>query len=183
MPMIVSNRVLTAMAGGLAALGALAGCAALGLGNTVTMHAITESGVAQSIGTISFADSDRGLVIRTDLAGLTPGQHGFHVHENADCGPAMQNGRMMAGMAAGGHLDPGHTGQHKGPTGQGHLGDLPAITAAGNGTSKQELIAPRLKLTDIANRAVVIHAGGDNYADKPEPMGGGGARVACGIVR
>jgi Cu-Zn family superoxide dismutase len=27
-----------------------------------------------------------------------------------------------------------------------------------------------------------VHAGGDNYADEPQPLGGGGARTACGVV-
>jgi len=29
----------------------------------------------------------------------------------------------------------------------------------------------------------MIHAGGDNYADQPAPLGGGGARVACGVIK
>ncbi len=28
----------------------------------------------------------------------------------------------------------------------------------------------------------MIHAGGDNYSDTPEKLGGGGARVACGVI-
>jgi Cu-Zn family superoxide dismutase len=39
-----------------------------------------------------------------------------------------------------------------------------------------------LKLEDIAGRSIVIHEGGDNYSDSPQPLGGGGARVACGVI-
>ena len=30
--------------------------------------------------------------------------------------------------------------------------------------------------------ALAIHVGGDNYSDQPAPLGGGGARIACGVV-
>jgi Cu-Zn family superoxide dismutase len=45
------------------------------------------------------------------------------------------------------------------------------------------LLAPRLKLADIKGRSLMIHAGGDNYSDTPAPLGGGGARAACGVVK
>ena len=45
------------------------------------------------------------------------------------------------------------------------------------------LVAPRLRgLQAVTGRALVIHQGGDNHADQPAPLGGGGARVACGVV-
>jgi Cu-Zn family superoxide dismutase len=28
----------------------------------------------------------------------------------------------------------------------------------------------------------MIHAGGDNHAEHPAPLGGGGPRIACGVV-
>jgi Cu-Zn family superoxide dismutase len=85
-------------------------------------------------------------------------------------------------VSAGGHLDPAKTGKHLGPEGKGHLGDLPVLTVASDGTARQAVVAPRLKMADLHNRALMIHAGGDNYADEPEPLGGGGARIACGVV-
>jgi len=45
------------------------------------------------------------------------------------------------------------------------------------------VVSPRLKkLDEVKNRSLMIHVGGDNYADKPEPLGGGGARYACGVI-
>ena len=44
------------------------------------------------------------------------------------------------------------------------------------------LLAPRIKLSEIKGRSLMIHAGGDNYSDDPKPLGGGGARVACGVI-
>jgi Cu-Zn family superoxide dismutase len=45
------------------------------------------------------------------------------------------------------------------------------------------VLAPRLKkLEDVKGRALMIHAGGDNYSDTPAKLGGGGARMACGLI-
>jgi len=44
------------------------------------------------------------------------------------------------------------------------------------------LLAPRLKLADVQGRAIMVHAGGDNYSDEPQPLGGGGERIACGVI-
>ncbi len=56
------------------------------------------------------------------------------------------------------------------------------VTVDDSGKSKQTLLAPNLKLAEIKNRAVIIHQGGDNYSDQPQPLGGGGRRIACGII-
>lgn len=44
------------------------------------------------------------------------------------------------------------------------------------------MYALRLTTADLTGGAIVIHAGGDNYSDSPDKLGGGGARVACGVV-
>ena len=63
----------------------------------------------------------------TKLKGLTPGEHGFHLHEKDSCGPGEKDGKPAAGIAAGGHYDPAATKAHKGPGGGGHKGDLPKL--------------------------------------------------------
>lgn len=157
--------------------------AAFAATKTVQMNAISEIGPTDSVGTVTFEDSAKGLVVKTDLWSLPPGPHGFHVHQNPSCDGAMQEAIAVPGGAAGGHYDPMATGKHMGPDSkQGHKGDLPFITVDGAGKSKQTLLAPNLKLADLANRSVIIHAGGDNYSDQPQPLGGGGRRIACGIV-
>jgi superoxide dismutase, Cu-Zn family len=72
-------------------------------------------------------------------------------------------------MAACGHYDPANTGKHLGPLGEGHKGDLPALTVDPDGSATKDLIAPRLKASDVKGHSIVIHVGGDNYTDQPEP--------------
>ena len=63
------------------------------------------------------------------------------------------------------------------------MGDLPALAVTADGKANSPVLAPRLKsLDDVKGHALMVHAGGDNYADEPEPLGGGGARMACGVI-
>jgi Cu-Zn family superoxide dismutase len=64
----------------------------------------------------------------------------------------------------------------------GHAGDLPVLTVAADGTATETVHALRLSVSSVRGRAVVIHEGGDNFSDQPKPLGGGGARIACGVV-
>ncbi|MGR9106494.1 MAG: superoxide dismutase [Cu-Zn] SodC [Gammaproteobacteria bacterium] len=149
----------------------------------IDLFALTPEGSGAKIGAISARDSAEGTEFSADLNGLSPGLHGFHLHEAPDCGAAEKDGKMVPGLAAKGHFDPANTAIHAGPTGNGHLGDLPALQASEEGRVVQTVIAPRLKASDLKGHALVIHEGGDNYSDIPNPLGGGGARVACGIIR
>lgn len=150
---------------------------------TVPMTLISADGIGKAIGSVTLRDSKYGLVIEPKLSGLPAGWRGMHVHQNPSCAPGDQNGKAAAGFAAGGHLDPAATGVHRGPLDKtGHLGDLPFLTVDRDGTATALALAPRLKVRDVAGRALMIHAGGDNYSDQPEPLGGGGGRIACGVI-
>jgi superoxide dismutase, Cu-Zn family len=148
----------------------------------VTINQISADGVGESIGTITIKPAKEGVDLAVDLAGLAPGEHGFHLHENGSCDPADKEGKKTAGQAAGGHYDPDATKAHKGPDGGGHKGDMPKLVIPPSGKLKTTLKAPHLSLADVPGRAIMIHAGGDNYADAPKPLGGGGERIACGLV-
>jgi Cu-Zn family superoxide dismutase len=151
---------------------------------TVTMNAIDANGVGKQIGTLRLSDTKTGLRIAPQLAGLPPGDHGFHVHVNPDCGPGKgPNDQLAAGLAAGGHYDPANTGKHLGPEGEGHKGDMPVLTVDASGKATKAVVAPHLTVADVKGHAVMIHAGGDNYSDQPAPLGGGGARIACGVAK
>jgi Cu-Zn family superoxide dismutase len=155
---------------------------------TITIHAISATGVGDSIGTITAKDSRHGLVLTPKLTRLAPaGPHGFHMHEKPDCGPApnpANNNQPAAGFAAGGHYDPMKTGKHHGPGHkEGHVGDLPVLVVSGDGSATLPMVVPHLKVKDLAGRSLMIHAGGDNYSDTPAPLGGGAGRIACGVIK
>lgn len=149
----------------------------------VPVNRVSPEGIGEPIGTILFSDSAKdGLIISTNLHGLAEGEHGFHIHEKPSCAPGEKDGKMIAAGAAGPHFDPHHTGAHKGPRGGGHEGDLPKLLVDGDGDADETIIMSDLSTKDIAGRSIMIHEGGDNYADKPAPLGGGGARIACGVI-
>ncbi|TPV41993.1 superoxide dismutase [Cu-Zn] SodC2 [Pantoea deleyi] len=170
-------------------LKAVALCALIACGSAqaasedVTIHQVTAEGIGQSLGTVRIDETQYGLQFTPDLQGLKPGIRGFHVHAKGSCEPGESDGKVVAAGAAGGHLDPANTGKHLGPYGEGHLGDLPAIYVDDAGKATYPVLAPRLKsLQEIKGKALMVHAGGDNHADHPQPLGGGGARYACGVI-
>jgi superoxide dismutase, Cu-Zn family len=159
-------------------------CAASAFADVVIpMNLVSEKGVGASVGQVTVSESKYGLVFTPALQGLAPGLHGFHLHQNASCEPKEQDGKMAAAAAAGGHYDPASSGVHGTPWGEGHLGDLPPLFVDTNGSATQPVLAPRLKLSDLSGRAIMVHAGGDNHSDHPAALGGGGARVACGVIK
>jgi superoxide dismutase, Cu-Zn family len=144
---------------------------------TVMMNVTAPEGVGQPAGTIQITETKYGLLFTPNLNGISPGIHGFHVHVNPDCG--------NNGIAAGEHLDPYQTNTHLGPyNDKGHLGDLPALYATTEGMVTLPVLAPRLMhISQIKNHALMVHSGGDNYSDSPQPLGGGDGRMVCGIVK
>lgn len=141
----------------------------------IPMYLTVKTGSGSSIGYVLAKQTSYGVLFTPHLHGLPAGVHGFHIHQNPVCSDT--------GMGAGGHLDPENTGKHLGPyNDQGHLGDLPVLIVNNQGVADIPILAPRLKLSDIEKHSLMIHQGGDNYSDEPQPLGGGGPRIACGII-
>ena len=113
-----------------------------------------------------------GVHLDAKVSGLTPGVHGFHVHEVGDCSAADAS-------SAKGHFNP--TGKPHGS----HAGDLPDLVADASGTAKLSSDVPGLTLDDgalsILNRAFVVHADPDDHVS--QPAGNSGKRVACGVIK
>lgn len=142
---------------------------------TIPIMLFKTSGPAENIGSVTIDNSVCGVLLTPKLHGLPPGVHGFHVHVNPSCADN--------GMAAGGHFDPENTNQHDGPYSHlGHQGDLPVLIVNQDGTATLPTLAPKFKLAQLSGHALMIHAGGDNYSDQPEKLGGGGTRIACGVI-
>ncbi|MDQ8126595.1 superoxide dismutase [Cu-Zn] SodC, partial [Escherichia coli] len=142
----------------------LAFCAgAQAVSEDVQLNLVTTQGVGQTIGSVKITETDRGLEFAPTLRALPPGKHGFHIHAEGSCQPAMKEGKAVVAGAAGGHYDPQHTGKHEGPLGAGHLGDLPLLVVNDAGVADQPIIAPRLKtLAEVKGKALMVHVGGDN---------------------
>ncbi|GMT28402.1 hypothetical protein PFISCL1PPCAC_19699, partial [Pristionchus fissidentatus] len=123
-------------------------------------------------------------VIKGEMSGLTPGQHGFHIHEYGDA----TNGCISAGP----HFNPfGKT--HGGPQEEiRHVGDLGNVSAGADGVAKFELTDNLVKIhgvNTVVGRSMVVHAGvddlGKGVGEKKEESlktGNAGARVACGVI-
>ena len=170
----------------------LAFCAgAQAVSEDVQLNLVTTQGVGQTIGSVKITETDRGLEFAPTLRALPPGKHGFHIHAEGSCQPAMKEGKAVAAGAAGGVQGVAEPGEGvvdyakgAGPLGAGHLGDLPLLVVNDAGVADQPIIAPRLKtLAEVKGKALMVHVGGDNMADSPQPLGGGGERFACGVIK
>jgi Cu-Zn family superoxide dismutase len=128
-------------------------------------------------GTVTFTQVADGVQVRAEVTGLTPGNHGFHVHEFGDCSAADAS-------SAGGHFNPTHK-PHAGPDApERHEGDMGNIQADATGKAKLEYVDHQISLTNdersVIGRSVVVHAKADDL--KSQPSGDSGARVACGVI-
>ena len=131
----------------------------------------------QAIGTVRAWNSSGGVTFRIDSGGLPVGIHGVHVHAVGRCdAPDF--------TTAGSHWNP--TNRKHGfqnPEGT-HAGDLPNVTAAGNGWVRESVTLPRAtypQLLDADGSALVIHATADDY--RTDPSGNSGGRIACAVLR
>jgi Cu-Zn family superoxide dismutase len=133
------------------------------------------SGSAVS-GSANFLEVAGGLKISAQVSGLTPGAHGFHIHESGDCSAA-------DAMSAKGHFNPDAKAHGDPGRPEHHAGDMPNLlaNAQGEATYSFELMGATLSdLTDILGRNVVVHADPDDY--KSQPAGNSDKRVACGVI-
>jgi Cu-Zn family superoxide dismutase len=128
-------------------------------------------------GTVTFTEEADGVKVRAEITGLTPGNHGFHVHEFGDCSAA-------DATSAGAHFNP--TKQpHAGPDApERHVGDMGNVQADASGKATLEYVDHQISLTNdersVIGRSVVVHAKADDL--KSQPAGDSGVRVACGVI-
>ncbi|RCN29756.1 copper/zinc superoxide dismutase [Ancylostoma caninum] len=137
-------------------------------------------------GTVWFTQGKESdpCLIQGEIKGLTPGLHGFHVH---------QYGNLSGGcISAGPHFNPFNK-THGGPMDEHrHVGDLGSIEAGADGVARFEIKDHMVKLhgkDSVIGRAVVVHAGTDDLgkgtADRRTESlktGNAGARLACGVI-
>src|SRR6266571_2140136 len=126
-------------------------------------------------GTVTFTKTGDETRVVADIENLTPGKHGFHIHEKGDCSAA-------DAASAGGHFNPTQK-HHGGPTtAEHHAGDLGNIEADASGKAHLDWKG-KLSLSgkdSIIGRSVVVHEKEDDL--KTDPAGNSGARIACGTI-
>jgi Cu-Zn family superoxide dismutase len=134
----------------------------------------------QVLGMAIFTQEAQGVRVSVTVKGLSPGEHGIHIHSVGKCEPPDF-------LSAGPHFNP--TNKKHGltnPEGP-HAGDLPNLVVGEDGSAVYEHITDRVTLTpgelslfDEDGSALVIHAGPDDQMT--DPAGNSGARVLCGVI-
>lgn len=130
-------------------------------------------------GTVNFEEKDGKIMVTAQIEGLSPGDHGFHIHEKGDCS-------APDASSAGGHFNPAGV-EHGAPSDPPHhAGDLGNLTANEEGVAQTTMEVEFLSLEEgadnnIRGRAVVVHGKADDL--ESQPSGQAGPRVACGVIQ
>lgn len=127
-------------------------------------------------GIVTFTKTNSGIHVVADIEGLTPGKHGFHIHEFGDCSKS-------DGTTAGGHLNPENMEHGSQTDSVRHVGDLGNIVANAEGQAHLDQTDTMISMSgehSIIGRGIVVHMGEDDL--KTQPTGAAGARVACGVI-
>lgn len=130
---------------------------------------------SRAVGVVTFIATDKGVRVVADVEGLTPGSHGFHIHEYGVC--------QGDGSSAGAHFNPDNN-KHGSPTDTDrHSGDLGNLIADELGNAHYERIDSKITLSgpnSIVGRSVIVHENIDDFVT--QPSGNAGGRISCGII-
>lgn len=128
------------------------------------------------MGTVRFTEVVGGVKVVADIRGLTPGKHGFHIHECGDC-------TFPDGSSAGGHFNPKKMNHGSPMDAMRHEGDMGNIEADASGKAHLEYVDKTISFqgeTSIIGRSIIVHEKEDDM--KTQPSGNAGARLACGVI-
>lgn len=155
----------------------LSGCAQPDVSQiVVNLYDVTK----KQVGTASLKEGEGGVDLSLEVKGLSPGEHGFHIHETGKCTDSEFK-------SAGGHFNP--TGKEHGLNNEhgAHLGDLNNIRVNEEGTAKVEIHIPgvtllngKYALLEDDGTALIIHEEADD--GKSNPSGNAGKRIVCGEI-
>jgi Cu-Zn family superoxide dismutase len=156
---------------------ALAGGLAADQPGKVAVASVQPLGTSTVKGVVLFTGLDHGVEISAQLAGLTPGQHGFHIHEFGDCS-------APDGSSAGPHFNPGGKPHGAPDADASHAGDYGNLLADANGHATLKLVSHRITLdqsaTGVLGRSVIVHEKADDLTS--QPTGNAGGRIGCGVI-
>lgn len=154
------------------------GCATENAGQTRSAIAVLSPTQGNNVrGSVTFTKVRGGVRVVADVVGLTPGAHGFHIHEKGDCS-------APDASSAGGHFNP--TGMNHGAPDMDmrHAGDLGNLVADISGRARLTHVDRHMTMegpNSILGRGVIVHADPDDL--KSQPSGNAGPRVACGVIK
>ena len=164
----------------LVGMGLIVGCAsAWGDTGKAVIKGTTEG--SHVSGSATLEDTPQGLKVIVKVAGVPPGTHGLHIHEQGDCGDQ--------GKAAGGHFNPAgvpHGFLPKDGSTKAHAGDMGNIEVGSKGSGKATIILPGVSLKgaggtpSVERRAIILHEKADDFG---QPTGNAGGRIGCGVIR
>jgi Cu-Zn family superoxide dismutase len=149
---------------------------------TAAIAVIQHTAGNETAGIVTFTATDGGVKVVADISGLTPGKHGFHIHEFGDVSDSAK------AMSTGGHFDPTGTHHHElvppdHSVGGHHAGDMGNLVADSSGNAHLEITLEGVTLmgpvNPIVGRAVIVHAKLD---DGGQPVGNAGDRVGEGVI-
>lgn len=164
----------------LSAVAVLAGCTGFSTPPTTAEAIMKPTQGNTTSGVVSFSQDGDKIVVDARIQGLSPGLHGFHIHEKGDCS-------APDAMSAGGHFNPAGT-KHGAPSNaEHHGGDFGNLTADAAGTATLSIAIPANQITlsksganSIIGKGLIVHADPDDYAT--QPTGNSGKRLACGVI-
>jgi Cu-Zn family superoxide dismutase len=155
----------------------LAACAGMEADGPSAVATVRPASGTQVHGEVKFTQVGARVRVTGEIAGLSPGPHGFHVHEKGDCS-------APDGMSTGGHFNP-QGKKHGAPDAPDrHAGDLGNLVANEYGKATLAVTIDGLAVgkgaDGIIGRAVIVHANADDL--KTDPTGNAGGRVGCGEI-
>lgn len=132
----------------------------------------------KDLGVVAVVETTSGVLLKVRLKGLSPGPHGFHLHESMKCeGDFSSAGAIYNPLGA----------KHGFLNDEGPMaGDLPNLYANAQGEVELDLLSPFVTLNkdaeesvfDTDGTSIVIFEKADDYVSEPD--GNAGARIACG---
>ena len=182
-------RTLTSLLAGAGVLSLFSGCGTTGGGSSAIATSpqkfaplaatavLSPASGSKVQGVVNFIQEFDQLRVEARITGLTPGEHGFHIHETGDCS-------APDASSAGGHFNP--TGMaHGGAQSENrHVGDFGNLKAGVSGEAYLSQVFPSLKINgpeSIIGKAIIVHEKADDL--KSQPSGDAGGRVACGVIQ
>lgn len=132
---------------------------------------------SQVHGSVKFTQVGTRVRVDAEIAALSAGLHGFHIHDKGDCS-------APDGMSAGAHFNPAAKKHGAPDSPDRHAGDLGNLKADEYGKATLSLLLDDISVgkgtNGVIGRAVIVHAGPDDL--KTDPTGNSGGRVACGVI-